>query len=42
MTLADYLPVAVMLVLAAGFVAVSLTVSRFFRPTGLQRRRLAL
>lgn len=32
MTLADYLPVLVMLVLAAGFVAVSLVVSRLFRP----------
>jgi NADH-quinone oxidoreductase subunit A len=32
MTLADYLPVAVMFVLAAGFVAVSLGVSRLVRP----------
>ena len=32
MTLADYLPIAVMLVLAAGFVVVSLVVSRFFSP----------
>jgi NADH-quinone oxidoreductase subunit A len=32
MTFADYLPVFVMLVLAAGFVTVSLVVSRFFRP----------
>ncbi len=32
MTLADYLPIGIMLVLAAGFVAVSLLASRFFRP----------
>lgn len=32
MTLADYLPVGLMLVLAAGFVAVSLLASRLFRP----------
>lgn len=32
MTLADYLPVAVMFVLAAGFVAVSLGMSRLVRP----------
>ncbi|MDH4118585.1 MAG: NADH-quinone oxidoreductase subunit A [Acidimicrobiia bacterium] len=32
MTLADYLPIAIMFVLAAGFVAVSLVVSRFFSP----------
>lgn len=31
-TLGDYLPIAVMLVLAAGFVTVSLVVSRFFSP----------
>ncbi len=31
-TLADYAPVLVMLVLATGFVAVSLLVSRLFRP----------
>ncbi len=31
-SLGDYLPIAVMFVLAAGFVAVSLTVSRLFRP----------
>jgi len=31
-TLGDYLPIAVMLVLAGGFVAVSLTVSRMFAP----------
>ena len=32
MTLADYLPIAIMLGLAAIFVAVSLVVSRFFSP----------
>lgn len=32
MLLADYLPILVMLVLAVGFVAVSLVVSRLFRP----------
>ncbi len=32
MTLVDYLPVALMLLLAAAFVAVSLIASRFFRP----------
>jgi len=32
-TLVDYLPIAVMLVLAAGFVAVSLVVARFFSPS---------
>ena len=32
MTLADYLPIGLMLLLAVGFVAVSLVVSRFFRP----------
>jgi NADH-quinone oxidoreductase subunit A len=31
-TLGDYLPIAVMLVLAVGFVTVSLVASRFFRP----------
>ena len=31
-TLADYLPIGLMLVLAGAFVAVSLNVSRFFRP----------
>lgn len=41
MTLADYLPVAVMLVLAAGFVAVSLVVSRFFRPDRPTAEKLA-
>lgn len=33
MTLADYLPIAVMLVLAGGFVAVSLVVSRLVSPS---------
>ena len=32
MTLADYLPIAIMFVLAAGFVVVSLVVSRLFSP----------
>ena len=32
MTLADYLPIGIMLVLAGGFVAVSLVASRMFRP----------
>ena len=32
MTLADYLPIGLMLLLAGAFVAVSLNVSRFFRP----------
>jgi NADH-quinone oxidoreductase subunit A len=32
MELIDYLPIAIMLVLAAGFVVVSLTVSRIFSP----------
>ena len=32
MTLADYLPIGLMLLLAAGFVAVSLLVSRMFSP----------
>ncbi len=31
-TLGDYLPIAVMMILAAGFVAVSLLVSRLFSP----------
>jgi len=31
-TLADYLPIGLMLLLAGGFVVVSLNVSRFFRP----------
>ena len=41
MTLADYLPLAVMLVLAAGFVAVSLFVSRLFRPDRPTAEKLA-
>ncbi len=41
MTLADYLPVAVMLILAAGFVAVSLAVSRLFRPDRPTAEKLA-
>ncbi len=32
MTLADYLPIAVMFLLGVGFVAVSMTVSRLFAP----------
>ena len=32
MTLADYLPIGIMLLLAGGFVAVSLVVSRLFSP----------
>ena len=32
MTLADYLPIGLMLLLAGAFVTVSLVVSRFFRP----------
>ena len=32
MTLADYLPIGIMLILATGFVAVSLIASRLFRP----------
>ena len=32
MTLVDYVPIGLMLLLAAGFVAVSLIVSRIFRP----------
>lgn len=32
MTLADYLPIGLMLLLAGAFVAISLNVSRFFRP----------
>lgn len=32
MTLADYLPIGIMLILAAGFVAVSLLASRLFSP----------
>lgn len=41
MTLADYLPVAVMLVLAAGFVAVSLLASRLVRPNRPTAEKLA-
>jgi NADH-quinone oxidoreductase subunit A len=41
MTLVDYLPIAVMFVLAAGFVAVSLTVSRFFIPDRPTPEKLA-
>lgn len=41
MTLADYLPVAVMLVLAAGFVAVSLLASRLVRPDRPTAEKLA-
>jgi NADH-quinone oxidoreductase subunit A len=33
MELVDYLPIAIMLVLAGGFVVVSLTVSRLFAPS---------
>jgi len=41
MTLADYLPVAVMLVLAVGFVAVSLFASRLVRPNRPTAEKLA-
>jgi NADH-quinone oxidoreductase subunit A len=41
MTLADYLPVAVMLVLAAGFVAASLGASRLVRPNRPSAEKLA-
>lgn len=41
MTLADYLPVAVMLVLATGFVAVSLLASRLVRPNRPTAEKLA-
>ncbi|MFP3913461.1 MAG: NADH-quinone oxidoreductase subunit A [Actinomycetota bacterium] len=41
MTLADYLPVAVMLVLAAGFVVVSLVLSRLASPNRPSREKLA-
>ncbi|HEX6947882.1 MAG TPA: NADH-quinone oxidoreductase subunit A [Acidimicrobiia bacterium] len=41
MTLADYLPIAVMLVLAAGFVAVSLIASRLVRPDNPTPEKLA-
>lgn len=40
-TLADYLPIAVMLVLAAGFVAVSLIASRLVRPDNPTPEKLA-
>jgi NADH-quinone oxidoreductase subunit A len=41
MTLADYLPVAVMFVLAGGFVAVSLLVSRLLSPHNPTPEKLA-
>lgn len=41
MTLADYLPVAVMFVLAAGFVVVSLFLSRLASPHRPSREKLA-
>ncbi|MFQ5522937.1 MAG: NADH-quinone oxidoreductase subunit A [Acidimicrobiia bacterium] len=41
MTLADYLPIGLMLVLAAGFVAVSLLVSRLFSPHHPTAEKLA-
>ncbi|HLV91214.1 MAG: NADH-quinone oxidoreductase subunit A [Acidimicrobiales bacterium] len=41
MTLADYLPIAVMLVLAAGFVAVTLVASRLVRPDNPTPEKLA-
>jgi NADH-quinone oxidoreductase subunit A len=41
MTLADYLPVLVMLVLAAGFVAVSLFLSRLISPNRPTAEKLA-
>ena len=41
MTLADYLPIAIMLFLAAGFVVVSLVVSRFFSPRNPSPEKLA-
>ena len=40
-TLGDYLPIAVMLVLAAGFVAISLVASRLFRPDRPTPEKLA-
>jgi NADH-quinone oxidoreductase subunit A len=40
-TLADYLPIAVMLVLAAGFVAVTLVASRLVRPDNPTPEKLA-
>jgi NADH-quinone oxidoreductase subunit A len=39
-TLADYLPIGLMLLLAGGFVAVSLIVSRFFSPDNPTRAKL--
>jgi NADH-quinone oxidoreductase subunit A len=41
MTLADYLPVAVMFVLAVGFVVVSLVLSRLASPNRPSREKLA-
>ncbi len=41
MALVDYLPFVVMLVLAAGFVAVSLVASRFARPSNPTPEKLA-
>lgn len=41
MELVDYLPIAVMMVLAAGFVAVSLLVSRIFAPNNPTAEKLA-
>ncbi|HSO48900.1 MAG TPA: NADH-quinone oxidoreductase subunit A [Acidimicrobiia bacterium] len=40
MTLADYLPIGLMLLLAAGFVAVSLVVSRLFSPNNPTEAKL--
>ncbi len=40
MTLADYLPIGLMLLLAGVFVAVSLIVSRFFRPNNPTAEKL--
>jgi NADH-quinone oxidoreductase subunit A len=39
-TLADYLPIGLMLLLAAGFVTVSLVVSRFFSPNNPTEAKL--
>lgn len=41
MTLADYLPIAVMLVLAGGFVVASLFISRFFSPNNPTPEKVA-
>jgi NADH-quinone oxidoreductase subunit A len=41
MELADYLPIAIMLVLAAGFVVVSLVVSKFFSPSNPTPEKVA-